>query len=94
MTTQNITSIVIPGRASCASPESVIPVVEMAYYVYFLASRKHGTLYLGVTKDIVRRVYERRGKHGDGFTSRYGVDKLVWFEMYDEPLSLSLAGKN
>ncbi|MEH2479439.1 putative endonuclease [Nitrobacteraceae bacterium AZCC 2146] len=56
----------------------------MAYYVYLLASRKHGTLYLGVTNDIVRRVYEHRTKAVDGFTSRYGVDRLVWFEIYDD----------
>ena len=55
----------------------------MAYYVYLLASKKHGTLYLGVTNDIVRRVYEHRTKAVKGFTSRYGVDKLVLFEIYD-----------
>ena len=49
----------------------------MAYYVYLLASKKHGTLYLGVTNDIVRRVYEHRAKAVQGFTKRYGVDKLV-----------------
>jgi putative endonuclease len=59
----------------------------MAYYVYLLASRKHGTLYLGVTKDLVRRVYEHRTKAVDSFTSRYGVDKLVWFEVYDDVTS-------
>ena len=48
----------------------------MAYYVYLLASKKHGTLYLGVTNDIVRRVYEHKTKAVPGFTSRYGVDKL------------------
>jgi putative endonuclease len=56
----------------------------MAYYVYLLASKKHGTLYLGVTNDIVRRGYEHRTKVVQGFTKRYGVDKLVWFEIYDE----------
>ena len=56
----------------------------MAYYVYLLANRKHGTLYLGVTRDIVRRTYEHRTKAVDGFTSRYGVNKLVWFEIYDD----------
>jgi putative endonuclease len=56
----------------------------MPYYVYLLASRKHGTLYLGVTKGIVRRGYEHRTKAIDGFTTRYGVDKLVWFEVYDD----------
>ena len=57
----------------------------MAYYVYLLASKKHGTLYLGVTNDLVQRVYEHRTKASKGFTARYGVDKLVWFEIYDDP---------
>ena len=56
----------------------------MAYYVYLLASKKHGTLYLGVTNDIVRRVHEHRTKVVKGFTSRYDVHKLVWFEIYDD----------
>ncbi|SDT39839.1 GIY-YIG nuclease family protein [Bradyrhizobium canariense] len=56
----------------------------MSYYVYLLASRKHGTLYLGVTSDIVRRGYEHRSKAIGGFTTKYGVDKLVWFEIYDD----------
>ena len=59
----------------------------MAYYVYLLAGKKHGTLYLGVTNDIVRRVYEHRTKAVQGFTKRYGVDKLVWFEIYDDVLT-------
>jgi putative endonuclease len=59
----------------------------MAYYVYLLASKKHGTLYLGVTRDIVRRGHEHRTKAVDGFTQRYGVDKLVWFEIYDDAAS-------
>ena len=54
----------------------------MAYYVYLLASKKHGTLYLGVTNNLVRRVYEHRTKAVPSFTSRYGVDKLVWFEIH------------
>ena len=57
----------------------------MAYYVYLLASDKHGTLYLGVTNDIVRRVYEHKSKVVAGFAKRYAVDKLVWFEIYDDP---------
>ena len=55
------------------------------YYVYILASRKHGTLYIGITRDLVRRVYEHKNKVIKGFTSRYGVDRLVWFECYDDP---------
>src|SRR3569833_792696 len=59
----------------------------MAYYVYLLASKKHGTLYLGVTNDIVRRVYEHRTKAAPGFTSRYDVGKLVLFEIYDDAIT-------
>ena len=59
----------------------------MAYYVYLLASRKHGTLYAGVTRDLVKRVYQHRTKERPGFTSRYGVTRLVWFGVYDDPTS-------
>src|SRR4051794_5218014 len=69
--------------ARSASPESITTIRAMAYYVYLLASKKHGTLYLGVTRNLVRRVYEHRAKPVESFTSRYGVDKLVWFEIYD-----------
>jgi putative endonuclease len=62
-------------------------VLMMAYYVYLLASKKNGTLYLGVTNNIVRRIYEHKTKVVDGFTTRYGVDKLVWFEIYDDALT-------
>ncbi|MBX9842951.1 MAG: GIY-YIG nuclease family protein [Xanthobacteraceae bacterium] len=57
----------------------------MAYYVYLLSSGKHGTLYLGVTRDLVRRVYQHKTKATPGFTSRYGVTRLVWFETCDDP---------
>ena len=59
----------------------------MNYSVYLLASRKHGTLYVGVTSDLVRRVYEHKAKAVPGFTSKYGVDRLVWYECYDDPVS-------
>ena len=52
----------------------------MAYYVYILASQKHGTLYIGVTNDLIRRVYEHRTDAVAGFTKRYGVHTLVHFE--------------
>jgi putative endonuclease len=57
------------------------------YYVYLLASRKHGTLYLGVTNDLIRRVYEHKTNAVPGFTSRYGVHLLVWFECYDDVIN-------
>lgn len=55
------------------------------YYVYLMASRKHGTLYLGVANNLVRRVYEHKSKAVRGFTARYNIDRLVWFECYDDP---------
>jgi putative endonuclease len=59
----------------------------MAYYVYLLASKKHGTLYLGVTNDIVRRGHQHRTKAAAGFTARYGINKLVWFEIYEDAIT-------
>jgi putative endonuclease len=59
----------------------------MSYYVYIIASRRDGAIYIGVTNDIVRRVYEHRIKAVPGFTSKYNITQLVWFEIYDDPVS-------
>ncbi|MBR1266534.1 GIY-YIG nuclease family protein [Bradyrhizobium sp. AUGA SZCCT0222] len=59
----------------------------MSYYVYLIASRKDGAIYIGVTNDIVRRIYEHRIKAVAGFASRYNITRLVWFEIYDDPVS-------
>ena len=56
----------------------------MGYYVYILASRPHGTLYVGVTNDLIRRVYEHREGLVDGFTKTHGVKRLVYFERFDQ----------
>ena len=53
------------------------------HYVYLLASKPFGTLYLGMTSDLARRVWEHKNKVVPGFTTRYGVDRLVWFEVHD-----------
>ncbi|MGC9029275.1 MAG: GIY-YIG nuclease family protein [Desulfomonilaceae bacterium] len=50
------------------------------YYVYILASRKNGTLYVGVTSDLERRMYEHKQSLVPGFTQKYGVKDLVYFE--------------
>jgi putative endonuclease len=55
---------------------------ERSFWVYILASRIGGTLYIGVTNDLVRRVYEHRSKFVPGFTKKYGVDRLVYFEQF------------
>ena len=54
------------------------------YYCYILASKAYGTLYVGMTSDLIRRVYEHKSGLYKGFTSKYGVDKLVWFETYQD----------
>jgi putative endonuclease len=50
--------------------------------VYILASKRNGTLYVGVTSNLVKRVWEHKNDVADGFTKRYGVHQLVWFEMH------------
>ncbi len=50
--------------------------------VYILASRKNGTLYVGVTSNLVARVWQHKNDLVDGFTKRYGVHTLVWYEMH------------
>jgi putative endonuclease len=59
----------------------------VAYYVYILASRRDGAIYVGITNDLVRRVYEHRIKAVPGFTTKYNITRLVWFEIYDDPVS-------
>ena len=55
-----------------------------SFYVYILASRIGGTLYIGVTNDLIRRVAEQRLKSVEGFTKKYEVDRLVYFEQFDD----------
>ena len=54
----------------------------MAFYVYILASRRNGTLYIGMTNDLLRRMMEHRDGLIAGFTKRYKVNRLVYFEMF------------
>jgi putative endonuclease len=53
------------------------------FFVYLLASKPNGTLYVGSTSNLVRRVWEHKIKAIPGFTAKYEVDHLVWFEQYD-----------
>lgn len=53
-------------------------------YVYILASGKHGTLYTGVTSDLIKRVYEHKEGLAEGFTKRYDVKKLVYYEIFGD----------
>ena len=55
------------------------------FFVYILASHKHGTLYIAVTNDLIRRVHQHKLKVVRGFTKRYNVHNLVYFEIFDDP---------
>ena len=50
------------------------------YYVYILASKKNGTLYIGVTNDLLKRVYEHKNNFVEGFAQKYNVSKLMYYE--------------
>ena len=54
--------------------------MERVYYVYILASKRNGTLYIGVTGDLTKRIYEHKEKKIEGFSKKHGVDKLVYYE--------------
>ena len=55
---------------------------EYRFYVYILASQIGGTLYIGVTNDLIRRVHQHKTKIADSFTKKHGVDRLVYFEFF------------
>ena len=59
-----------------------MPAIGSMFYVYLLASKPYGTLYVGVTSDLVARMWQHKTKAFGGFTARYGVDRLVWFEAH------------
>ena len=63
----------------------------MAFYVYILTSQRNGTLYIGSTDSIVRRVGEHREGRIPGFTSRYRVKLLVWYEAFETTTTPSAA---
>jgi len=66
----------------------------VGFWVYILASKPGGTLYIGVTRDLIRRVFEHRTGAVKGFTARYGVKRLVYFERYDTAVGAIQREKN
>ncbi len=61
--------------------------------VYILANRKNGTLYIGVTSNLVQRIYQHRENLIDGFTKRYNIHKLIWYELHETMESAILQEK-
>ena len=77
------------GMTESVSPRADRPgeTVEKEFYVYILASQRQGTLYIGVTSALAQRVWQHRIKAVDGFTTRYHVDQLVYFERHADAAS-------
>jgi len=61
--------------------------------VYIMASQRNGTLYVGVTSDLIKRVFQHRNNMVEGFTKRYGIHDLVWYEMHQSMESAILREK-
>jgi putative endonuclease len=58
--------------------------MKKQYYVYIMTNKRNTTLYTGVTGDLIRRCYEHREKLTDGFTKKYNLTKLVYYEIFDD----------
>ena len=58
--------------------------MDKQYYIYIMTNKNNSVLYTGVTNDLMRRVYEHKSKLIDGFTKKYKIDKLVFYEIYHE----------
>jgi len=59
-------------------------MMEKQFYVYILASKRNGTLYLGVTSDIIKRVWQHKNGFVEGFSKKYGIKKLVYYEVHED----------
>ena len=67
--------------------------MDISPCVYLLARGRNGTLYVGVTSDLIKRIYQHRNSLVDGFTKRYGVHDLVWYEIHERMESAILREK-
>ena len=74
------TNLICHSRES-GNPDEIIWTAMKQYYVYLLASRRNGTLYIGVTNDLVKRAWEHKNNIVEGFTQKYNVHKLVYYEI-------------
>jgi putative endonuclease len=61
-------------------------MIPKTYYTYILTNKYNKVLYIGITNNLKRRAYEHKGHYKKGFTQRYNVDKLVYYEIFDNPL--------
>ncbi|WP_375138163.1 GIY-YIG nuclease family protein [Wolbachia pipientis] len=73
----------VPVSFQCLTLESS-QLYMKSYYVYILASERNGTLYVGVTSNLIKRIYEHKSETVSSFTSKYGVYRLVYFEEFQD----------
>ncbi len=71
------------SQRTSPQPLTIAKIPGKTYFTYIMASRSH-TLYIGITSDLHKRVFEHKWKEHDGFTERYNCDRLVWFESYQD----------
>ena len=71
-----------PGGFLIGWTDILKPMIKQ-FYVYILCNKRNGTLYTGVTSDLLKRVYEHKNNLLDGFTKRYEIHHLVWYEMHE-----------
>jgi putative endonuclease len=71
----------------CERSEAISLIMGHQYYIYILTNSHHTVLYTGVTNDLVRRIHEHRSKATPGFTRRYNLDKLVFYEVTEDVTS-------
>lgn len=64
-----------------------------SYYVYILTNKIHTVLYIGVTNNLIKRIYEHKNKFVKGFTEKYNINKLVYYEVFEDPKSAILREK-
>jgi putative endonuclease len=57
--------------------------MQKRFYIYILANKKYGTLYIGVTSDLIKRIWEHKNHVVEGFTDTYNLDKLVYYEVHE-----------
>jgi putative endonuclease len=82
------------GHSGAGRNPGVLRAVIKQPAVYILASTRNGTLYTGVTSDLIKRIWEHKNDLADSFTKRYGIHDLVWFELYDNMKSAIEREKN
>ena len=61
--------------------------MDKNFYVYILANKRNGTLYIGITSELIKRIWQHKEKFADGFTKKYNVNKLVYFGQFRDPES-------